>query len=155
MGRKTHPAVGVDESGQMMMLGAVILVVGFIALSGMVARVGQLGVQTGKEQQRPLLLEVHPMKAGVDYAIAHLVSEGGYMTDTDAHKAAYQGAIQGALEHLRLLEASRGFLLEYSFGCATPGNPATGFAAISLSDGELWVQVRSAPFVRASTATPC
>jgi hypothetical protein len=137
-----------DDGAQMMLLAAVILLIGFIALAGMVGRVSQLGVQTGREQQRPILLEVSPMKAGIDAAIARLVSELGFQDDTTAHRAIYEAAIKATLDHLRALEASRGFLLEYTLGCATPGDPTTGHATVSLTDGELWVQVQSAAFKR-------
>ncbi len=139
----------------MMMLAAVILLVGFIALAGMISRVGQLGLETGREQQRPLLLEVSPMMAGLDDAIGKLKSEAGFQDDTDAHKVAYEAAIQATLEHMRRLEQSRGFLLEYTLRCATPGDPTTGYALVSLTDGELWVQLHSATFKRASTASGC
>ncbi len=145
-----------DSSGQMMMLAAVVLLVGFIALAGMVARVGVLGAQTGREQQRAMFLELDPMIDGVNDAVSRLESEGGFEPLTDDDNAAlYEDAIRGVLEHMRRLEASRGFLFEYQFGCATPGDPNTGYVAVSLADNESWIEIRSELFRRATTATPC
>lgn len=139
----------------MMMLAAVVLVVGFIALAGMIARVGELGTQTGREQQRALLLEVGPMKEGLDDAMARLLTEAGHSTATEEGKVRYEAAIEGVLAHMRLLEASRGFLMEYELRCATAGDPATGYVEVTIWDSELMMQVRSATFVRPAAASPC
>lgn len=118
----------------MMMLGAIVLVLGFLALAGMIARVQMVGSQTGREQQRPVLLEVAPMKEGLQDAISGL-SAAGYTPGT----AAYDAAVAGLMQHMRVLEASRGFLFESTLACA--GSPATGTAIVTLSDGDLWVSV--------------
>lgn len=145
-----------DDSGQMMLLAAVILVLGFIALAGMLARAQQLGAATSKEQARPIRLEIGALKTGLDGAITSLTtSVYGFKTDTEPHKQAYESAITGILEHERRLEASRGFLLEYKLACATAADPATGYAAVTLTDGELWVQLRTRTFVRPTLASSC
>ncbi|HUR25156.1 MAG TPA: hypothetical protein VM327_03970 [Candidatus Thermoplasmatota archaeon] len=61
-----------DGSGQMMMLSAIVLLVGFVALAGMVARVNQLGNQTGIEARHAILDQVDPMSDAIDRGIATL-----------------------------------------------------------------------------------
>lgn len=56
----------------MMMLSAVVLLVGFLALTGMVARVNQLGTQTGTEARQAVLDEAGPMQRSMDNALARL-----------------------------------------------------------------------------------
>jgi hypothetical protein len=61
-----------DETGQMMILAAVLLVIGLIALAGMVARVNQLGTQTGVEADKAILDEVTPIQDALDAGIGDL-----------------------------------------------------------------------------------
>lgn len=56
----------------MMMLSAVVLLVGFLALAGMVSRVNQLGTQTGTESRQAVLDESGPLKASIDNGLARL-----------------------------------------------------------------------------------
>lgn len=56
----------------MMILAAVLLVIGLIALAGMVARVNQLGTQTGVEADKAILDEVTPIQDALDAGIADL-----------------------------------------------------------------------------------
>lgn len=56
----------------MMMLSAVVLLVGFLALTGMVARVNQLSTQTGTETRQPVLDEAGPLKRSIDSGLARL-----------------------------------------------------------------------------------
>lgn len=56
----------------MMILSAVLLVIGFIALTGMVARVNQLGTETTTESERAILSEVGPLVDAIDGGIADL-----------------------------------------------------------------------------------
>lgn len=50
----------------MMILAAVLLVIGLIALAGMVARVNQLGSQTAVEADKPILGEVGPLSDALE-----------------------------------------------------------------------------------------
>jgi hypothetical protein len=63
-----------DKRGQMMILSAVILLIGFIALSGMVSRVSQLGSQTAIENEQTILDELGPLADTLDNAICRLKS---------------------------------------------------------------------------------
>jgi Tfp pilus assembly protein PilV len=58
----------------MMMLSAVVLLVGFLALAGMVSRVNQLGTQTGTESRQAVLDESVPLKRSVDNGLARLAN---------------------------------------------------------------------------------
>lgn len=56
----------------MMILSAVILLIGFIALAGMVSRVSQLGSQTTIESEQAILGEVGPLADSMNMAICRL-----------------------------------------------------------------------------------
>jgi hypothetical protein len=56
----------------MMMLSAVVLLVGFLALTGMVARVNQLGTQTGIESRQAILDEAGPLRRSIDDSLVRL-----------------------------------------------------------------------------------
>lgn len=58
----------------MMMLSAVVLLVGFLALAGMVSRVNQLGTQTGTESRQAVLDESGPLGRAIDASIARLAN---------------------------------------------------------------------------------
>lgn len=57
-----------------MMLSAIVLLVGFLALAGMVARVNQLGTQTGTEARHAVLDEAGPLKRSIDNGLARLAN---------------------------------------------------------------------------------
>src|SRR5687768_18565674 len=61
-----------DEGGQMMVLAAVLLVIGLIALAGMVARVNQLGSQTAVESNQAILGELAPLSDAIDTSVTTL-----------------------------------------------------------------------------------
>lgn len=56
----------------MMILAAVILLIGFIALAGMVSRVSQLGSQTTIENDQAILEEIGPLNDSMNSAICRL-----------------------------------------------------------------------------------
>lgn len=132
----------------MMILAAVILVIGLVAVAAMVARVGQLAGEAAREQDRPVLRESDPLMAGLALSIARLTdpSWGGLKSAT----VAYDDAVAGVLAHSRQLEASRGFQLEYSFNCSG----ASFWAVVSLSDGDINVQARVTTQARTTCAAP-
>lgn len=57
----------------MMILAAVLLVIGLIALAGMVARVNQLGSQTAVESNQPILGELPPLADAIEDGVAELL----------------------------------------------------------------------------------
>lgn len=63
-----------DRAGQMMILSAVILLLAFIALAGMVARVSQLAARTTAESDRVILSDVAPLADAIDESICRLKS---------------------------------------------------------------------------------
>jgi hypothetical protein len=133
----------------MMLLAAIVLLLGFIALAGMVSRVSLLAQQAGREQERPLLREVGPLKTGLDAMMTTLRTN--YTTATPpitSGSAAYEAALRGLLDHLRQLEAARGYVLRWSITCDNVADATTGHAFVTVSDGELQVTLKSAAFTR-------
>lgn len=61
-----------DARGQMMILSAIVLLVGFIALAGLVSRVNQLAAQTATESRQAILDQVAPLAEAIDSGIAEL-----------------------------------------------------------------------------------
>jgi class 3 adenylate cyclase len=68
----------------MMMLSAIILLVGFVALAGMVARVNQLGTQTTTESRKGVLTEVGPVQDALDALVSSLAKRTCQATNTPA-----------------------------------------------------------------------
>lgn len=203
-----------------MILAAVLLVIGLIALAGMVARVNQLGSQTAVESNKAILGELSPLSAALDSGVQTLALKRDVLTvgrtvgsvtlagpGTNGFVAADVGsAVTGTgipagativavtagsatisaaalttgsgtvavgpfalsdttsptleqgiiayVEHLQRLEATRGFVMDYEIRCSTAGNLATGQVVVHLSDGTVWVEVRSTTaFTRSSCAT--
>ena len=202
----------------MMVLAAVLLVIGLIALAGMVSRVNQLGSQTGVESDKAILDEVVPLQDAIDKAISTLqrrtftgtiaattpttvTSTTSIFADSDVglnvtittagsttalpagtkiasvtsptvatltaaasplpqtgkafaiFKPGFgltattyvrvEDAIVNSMEHLQRIQASHGFWMDYEIRCSTAGNLATGQVVAHLSDGTVWVEVRS------------
>ena len=212
-----------DDHGQMMILAAVLLVIGLIALAGMVARVNQLGSQTAVESDKAILDEVTPLQNTLDTSVSRLVKRtfsattavtGNLITATSAtfsqsdiglnvtgpglptnthilsvtsstvavlnrtpapaqstaatftlYKWGFsltattyvkaQDAIVGMLEQLQRVQASHGFWMDYELSCGTTSgssDPAKGQVIARLSDGTVWVEVRSALYFPRSDA---
>jgi hypothetical protein len=138
----------------MMLLTAIILLIGFIALAGMVSRVSLLAQQAGREQDRPLLREVEPLQKGLNDALDTSASGKGLGSITGLYVSpytSYDGAAKAVLEQMRQLEGARGFIARWTMDCdLTSGakDVAKGYATLSLSDGELRVSLKSAYFTR-------
>jgi hypothetical protein len=148
-------ALGPKDEGQMMILGAIVLILGLVALAAMVSQVGQLAGQAGREQDRPLLREVEPMVQGLNTALTRLSDPA--WSNLTAGSATYTAAVAGLLDHLRLLEASRGFVLDHALSCQATADPnvQSCVAVLGLTDGELCVEVRSqAVLLRNPAAAP-
>ncbi|MCA1811530.1 MAG: hypothetical protein LC623_05915 [Halobacteriales archaeon] len=141
----------------MMLLTAIVLLVGFVALAGMVSRVSLLAHQAGREQDRPLLREVEPLQKGLNAALDPASTGKGLGSmGLTAPSVAYESGVKGVLEHLRRLQAERGFISRWTVDCdLTAGvkDTAKGFARLLVSDGELQVTIKSTPyFARTSCA---
>lgn len=207
----------------MMVLAAVLLVIGLIALAGMVSRVNQLGSQTGVESDKAILEEVVPLQDAIDTTLSTLQrrtftgtvtaatsttpakvtsTSGAIFADSDvglnitgtgvnAHIASVtsstvaslsgtaaagsgtfaifkpgfgltsttyirvEDAVVSAMEHLQRIQASHGFWMDYELRCSTAGDASTGQVVAHLSDGTVWVEVRSeVKFPRNSPTCP-
>jgi hypothetical protein len=202
-----------------MVLAAVLLVIGLIALAGMVSRVNQLGSQTAVEADKAVIDEVLPLQHSLDLTVSTLASRNvtlvssvtaplgvttiraasGTFADTDVglrisgtgitvatkiasvtsseyavlnrsatmtvgqtyviYKPGFalrqttvptlDGALVSALEQLQSLQAAHGYWLDYTLTCTTPANTNTGLVLLRITDGSVWVELRSsAPFAR-------
>lgn len=91
-----------------MLLAAIVLTVGFIALSGMLSRVAQLSGETVREQEDPVLLEMDVV-AGAIAMISNttIKAEPGCTATTNE-------TLVAAMAHLRFVESSRGFFMNYT-----------------------------------------
>ncbi len=100
-----------DDSAQMMLLAAIVLIMGFVALSALVARVNQLPPAIARDQADPIFLEVEPL----DTVIAALLSPGGVEARSGFGQGTmeFEGALAEALSHVAALEAGRGFLYSW------------------------------------------
>ncbi|HUR64586.1 MAG TPA: hypothetical protein VM241_08910 [Candidatus Thermoplasmatota archaeon] len=151
-------SLAADDRGQMMLLAAVVLIIGFVALGGMVSRVAQLAGQASKEQDRPLMREVDPLLGALNAAVDSGPAAKGLAlyTGVSQGSAAYDNAVLALLRSLRQVEAGQGILMDWSLVCTPPTAPATqytGYASVTLSDGFLQVTVRSIAFNRPSACT--
>jgi hypothetical protein len=103
-------AIGSDASAQMMLLTAFVLVIAFVAMTGMIARLAQLPELTRQSADRPIFLEGGALATGVQSALEDLniiidPEQDGTGMDT------YTTAIDGAMAHLQTLESARGYRL--------------------------------------------
>ncbi len=130
----------------MMLLAAVVLILAFLALSAMVARVSQLGSVTGQDQGRPILMEIDQVQGAIQDIIANLDAIG--FTD----EVAYQSELEAVLEHLAFLERGHGFRLQVTAltTVAAPPDPNPCSATdtyyqvevtYEVSDGDLLVSL--------------
>jgi hypothetical protein len=144
----------------MMILAAVLLVIGLIALAGMVARVNQLGSQTAVEADKAILGEVGPLQDSLDASVCRIVVRPSpdcgastlrhfNLTATSYIRA--ENAVRAVLEQMQHLEASHGLLLDYEITCngvtnkanGAGGSTAQGVVIAHLADATVWVEVRT------------
>jgi len=123
-----------------MLLTAVILLIGFFALAGMVARVSQLSDETLQERRRSTVVEAQAAVDGLDRALARLETFPGHdytadpMTEPD-NMANFIAAADDLVDHLGILERARGFQFEkHVMDCdqitATSADVTVGFDLI-------------------------
>ncbi len=98
----------------MMLLTAFILVIGFVALAGMVARLSQLPEETQAITQRPIFREAEALTDAAQVRLDDLAVATPPVDATEA--AALKVTVEAQLDQMDALMASRG----YSFvGTAT------------------------------------
>ncbi|MHB1261556.1 MAG: hypothetical protein ACYC2H_07550 [Thermoplasmatota archaeon] len=149
----------------MMILAAVLLVIGLIALAGMVARVNQLGSQTTVEADKVLLRDVSPVNEVIDSSICRIIIRPTLPTPdcgpatlrhfnlTETSYIRAEDAVKAMLEQVQRVEASHGIWMDYVITC-DGADAAKGLVIAHLSDGTIWVEVRSSVyFPRASCAS--
>ncbi|MHB8634174.1 MAG: hypothetical protein ACYDBQ_09450 [Thermoplasmatota archaeon] len=141
-----------DDGGQMMLLSAVVLIIAFVALTGMVARVAQLAKTTTTEASSPTINGIEPMLTGANLAIANLLPN--YNVATSAGRWAYQNATLAAAQHLEALEAGQGYVMSFALGCQSTGgalDALKGQYNLTLDDGTLQATVHTQFFRRPVT----
>src|SRR5688572_18441996 len=145
----------------MMLLAGVVLILGFVALTGMVARVGQLPTQIPREQNDPIFLEVDPLTETIE-SIVSPTSPNGLTARSDAQEAAttpptpwtgaqWEAALTQALTHLQQLEGGKGFVYRFTvcYVDANNDNQPTGESAYvwsEISDDAALLTMRSSAF---------
>ena len=95
------------ESGQMLLLTAIILAIGFIALASMAARIEQIPGESELAQEDQFFTEVDLVAGGVAQAMDILARE--YTVDLSDDN--FTAALEGALAHLVHVERGRGFIV--------------------------------------------
>lgn len=95
----------------MMLLTAFVLVIGFVALTGMVARVTQLPEATQSAADRPIYIEASAVARGVEQLMRdtnNLVA----VREDGQNMPVYTQAVSDALQHMIILESARGYRLQ-------------------------------------------
>lgn len=95
----------------MMILTTVLLVIGFVAIAGILARVSQVTEETLNERERPLLSESSALARGMDRIMLDLVPEPEPAPWTEDDVQVYIDDVRDAAAHLRYIESSRGFAM--------------------------------------------
>lgn len=121
----------------MMLLAAVVLILAFLALSAMVARVSQLGSVTGQDQSRPILLEVETVQSAVDDLLVDLEAVTPDLNATSTPTFAI--SLENALRHIAFLESARGFRFEFGGAPTSPDEPLDGL--IDCTAGKVWFRL--------------
>jgi hypothetical protein len=135
----------------MMILAAVVLLIGFLALAGMMARVSQVASQTAVDTDRPILRAIGPLSSDLDQAIDRMVERAPVGLGLNESGSAatnvptLDNAVQGFMRHMQDILEKEGLFLDYSLDCASE---LEGRVVATLSDGETWIQIRSRPFPR-------
>ena len=97
-----------DDRAQLMLLTAVILLIGFFALAGMVARVSQLSDETLQERRRSTVVEAQAAVDGLDRALGRLETMDT-IDPVAENMANYTAAADLLVNNLGVLERARGF----------------------------------------------
>jgi hypothetical protein len=92
-----------------MLLAAILLVIGFVALAGLVTRANEAASQTTRTQDSPFLLEVEQLAPMVDQLVPAM--KGNYTDGT----ADFHAQLKASLDVLVQLEQARGFQMRYSY----------------------------------------
>ncbi len=123
----------------MMLLTAFVLVLGFVALTGMVARVTQLPEATAAAADRPIYIEAAAVARGVEQ-VMHDTNALIPVRANGTNMPAYTQAVSDALRHMIILESARGYRLQLDPlnlpGCDDTSGQAIMHASFSLADTE-------------------
>ncbi len=118
-----------------MLLTAFILVIGFMALAGLVAQVNQLPETTRQAADRPIYVEAQATALAASRLMADINENfRDPLTAPVSHGYQLTGRINGSLEHMVQLESARGYQLKITqfAQCAIDGG---GDAVITVAFG--------------------
>ena len=136
-----------------MLLTAVILLFGFAALAGMVARVAQLSDETVQESRRPTFLEAEAATKGLAHAMERLEL---YLDPATAGDAVdYVAGVDDAVAHMAQIEAGRGFRFEATAAtCDDSSGDAVVEVSFTLSRSDAYVAISVAHTLVGVPCTP-
>jgi hypothetical protein len=139
----------------MMMLSAIVLLIGFVALAGMVSRVNQLGSKTTTESHQTIIDEVTPLQAILDSSLSGLakrVSATNGATLTSGSTTVTMGAAFFAKSDVGLLITGTRIPANTIIVAVASSTQATMGAAAS-SGGTDTITVRRSGFALDNTAS--
>ncbi len=116
----------------MMLLTAFVLVIAFVALTAMVARVSQLPEETRQSADRPIYIEAEALGRGVESALEDLNVVVGPRED-GSDMDLYMDAVADAMEHLETLESARGYRLKLDAGANPSCDDSSGSAVVTVA----------------------
>ncbi len=125
-----------DEWGQIMLLTAILLVIGFVSLSAVVIRVQDIGARTAQVQDAPLLRELDPLGDVVEEIVVAMKANHTQGT------AAFDDNLTASLDHLKLLQQQRGHRLQANIVCHAT-LPLVAHVEIVLQDSTMQLTFRS------------
>jgi hypothetical protein len=137
------------ESGQMMLLAAFVLILGFVALSGLVSRVGQLPGEITRAQADPIFLEAAPLRDLIDSVVA---ADGlkARSADHAAMGPEFDDSLTALLGHVQALEGAKGYVYDWAI-CWDAGS---AFVYSVLSNAEASLAFSSDAYADPSAPVP-
>lgn len=141
--RQAAPAPRGHDDGQIMLLAAILLVLGLIALAGMVARVALLASVTSGEAGGSMLQQAGPLMVAAEDLPEDLQALGYPLCASD--HADFDAALDAALRHIGHVQGSNGFLFEYDATYDDPASPTELTVEFTLRDGRLEIEAEIAP----------
>lgn len=128
-----------------MLLGAIVLIVAFIALAGMVSEVARLSEQVTLDAS-PIVHESEMVDDGVEEVLDIVELRLGHAQGTPD----FETQVGLALDQLVQRERTRGYIYTWEFECDDSEAPAIGNILSQLMDEATLLQIRSTTFTMVS-----
>lgn len=121
-----------DDRAQMMLLTAVILLIGFVALAGMVARVSQLPQETVQESRDPVFAQIENIAEGMGNLIVEANATHNLALDPVDTKA----MLDNGIVYFEQLLRARGYVSQWEDpACVDAAGDAEVTLAVTLHRG--------------------